>query len=72
MLGWDDQGLIGAKSVSCRVRVVAMTGRDAGGKVDGDGWWEGSENGSSTRVFTCCMAATDAGTGAQSWQVHSS
>jgi hypothetical protein len=40
-----------------------MTGRDAGGKADGDGWWEGGESGSSTDVFTCCMAATDTGTG---------
>jgi hypothetical protein len=40
MLGWNVQGIVGAKSVSCRVRVVAMTGRDAGGKADGDGRWE--------------------------------
>jgi hypothetical protein len=44
-----------------------MTGRDTGEKADGDGWWEGGESGSVTNVFTRCMAATDAGTGAQSW-----
>jgi hypothetical protein len=64
MLGWNVQGIVGAKSVNCRVRVVAMTGRDAGGKADGDGWWEGGESGSSTNLFTRYMAATDTGTGA--------